>query len=750
MNFLKSNRRSFLKLAGTGMAAAVLPEAISSAAAFAAPPNASEKSKPYSRLLDCVNPLQGTNSSMAFSRGNTLPLTAMPHGMAHWTIQTVEDDLWFFRPMDNRCQGIRCTRLLAPWLPDYGYACFLPFSGEIDVDGSRRASSYRSDQFTFSPHRLKVRLQRYRCIASLIPTERCALLEMTFDESGDAGLLIEMPGADAEFKSDTGKGIVFGTTHANGGAVPANFGTYYALQFDTKILDVTLHDRKQSRVALVRFCADQGRQIVRIGTSFISSEQAMRNLEDELGRRNAEDVEREAAAIWETQLGAVRLEGGTEDQRRTFYSSLYRASLFPRIWHEKDAIGNPIHYSPYTGNVTRGLMYADHGYWDVYRAWYPLMSLLYPKRLGEILQAWVNVSKEGGWMPQFPSPGYRACMTGSLIDAVFGDAAAKGIPGFDLEGAYRALHRHATEPGDPDRGYGRKGLEYYLRLGYIPNDKLSQATVETLDSAYGDFCIAQVAKALGNVKDADFFLRRSENWRNVFDPQTRFMRGKNSDGSWLTPFDPFVWGSPYVEGAAWQHRWAVPHNPHGLIDAMGGREVFIRELEKMLTLPPIFKVGVYGDEIHEMSEMAAVDFGQYAHSNEPIHHALYLFAIAGKPSRTQYWVRRVLQELYTPDNYPGDEDTGAMSAWYILSALGFYPLTPGKAGYVLGSPLFNRAIVTSDTGESFTVEAGNNRIDTPYVKAALLNGRRLSSVWIDHHSLRDGGTLGFEMASSET
>ena len=747
MEFPGGSRRRFLKLASAGAAGAIFASGASAREAFAEVPlTAPVKTDASSGLPGQVNLLQGTNSTEVFSHGNTLPLVALPHGMAHWTIQSVEDSQWLFRPEDNRCQGLRCTHMLSPWLPDYGYACFLPFTGEPDADASRRSSSYRVDQLTLAPHQLKLRLQRYRCVASLVPTERCSLLEMTFDESGISGLLIEMPGKDAEFHADKPARIIFGTTHINGGAVPANFATYYVVQIDRDISDITLHEREKSRVAFLRFHAEAARPVtVQIGTSFISSEQALRNLKDELGEKSAPVVLQEAAAVWEKQLSSVRLKGGSPEQRSIFYSSLYRASLFPRIWHEKDASGNVIHYSPYSGNVTGGVMYADHGYWDVYRAWYPMMSILYPKRLGEILQAWVNASKEGGWMPQFPSPGYRACMTGSLIDAVYGDAAAKGISGFDLEGAYRALYRHATEPGDPDKGYGRRGIEYYMRLGYIPNDKIQQSTVETLDCAYGDFCIAQVAKALGKSKDVDFFIRRSENWRNVFDPETKFMRGKNSDGSWLEPFDPFVWGSPYVEGSAWQHRWAVPQNIDGLADAMGGPQAFTQELETMLKLPPIFKVGVYGQEIHEMSEMAAANFGQYAQSNQPVHHALYLFAAAGKPSRTQYWARRVLNEMYTLDTFPGDEDTGSMSAWYILSSLGFYSCTPGRPAYVLGSPLFERAVICSDTGKTLSVEAPGNNANTRYVKYVSVNGSKLSSVWLDHNLLREGAEIRFTM-----
>jgi predicted alpha-1,2-mannosidase len=343
---------------------------------------------------------------------------------------------------------------------------------------------------------------------------------------------------------------------------------------------------------------------------------------------------------------------------------MYRALLFPRIWHERDASGGFVHWSPYNGKVMPGVLYADHGYWDVYRAWYPWMSILFPERLGEILQAWVNASAEGGWLPQFPCPGYRACMTGSLIDAVFGDAAAKGLKGFDMAAAFAMLKKHATEPGDPDKGYGRRGIEDYLKLGYVSVEGAGQSVAETVDAAYGDFCIAQVAHALGRAEDAAFFEKRSQGWRHLYDPQTKFLRGKHNDGRWLEGFDPIRWGEPYVEGSAWQHRWDVPHEPEALMQSMGGPKFAADQLELMITQPPYFRVGSYESEIHEMSEMAAVPFGQYAHSNQPVHHVLYLFAIAGRSDHLQYWVRRVLTELYTVDTFPGDEDTGSIRSGF--------------------------------------------------------------------------------------
>ncbi|HVJ09665.1 MAG TPA: GH92 family glycosyl hydrolase [Acidisarcina sp.] len=756
-----TSRRDFLKVAGKGAATVAIAGDILSASAEPARVrldggNTSEekyaKGNPTStgKLVDLVNVLQGTNSSRLFSRGNTLPIVAMPFGMAHWTLQSKSvGEPWFFQTSDNRVEGIRCTHQLSPWLSDYGYATFLPFSGDPSAIPAARASSYRVDNRVIKPNVLHLDLLRYGCRIEFVPTERGAILRATFRESGPAGLMMDLPGDDAEIRVERASGIVAGLTRANSGGVPEGFATHYLLKIDRPITEFDVKALPKRRVGIIRFQAEAGRPVhFKIASSFISAEQALRNYTVELGDRTFEDLRDSAADTWEKELGCVRVEGGTESQRRVFYSGLYRAFLFPRIFHEPDASGNPIHYSPYTGKVVPGVMYADHGYWDVYRAWYPMMSILNPGRLGDILQAWVNAAKEGGWLPQFPCPGYRACMTGSLIDAAFGDAAAKGIAGYDIEAAYLALKKHALQPGNPDMGYGRRGVEYYLKSGYIPADHISQATVETLDSAYGDFCIAQVARAAGHEADAATFENRSRNWRNVFDPKTRFMRGKDSDGAWLEPFNPIAWGSPYVEGSAWQHRFSVPHDTNGLIEVMGGKEAFVGYLEEMLRLPPRFDVGAYGAEIHEMSEMAAVDFGQYAHSNQPVHHVLYLFAVAGRKDRTQYWVRRVLDTLYTPDNFPGDEDTGSMGAWYVLSALGFYPVCPGKPQYILGAPLFDRATIHLRNGKQTIIEAINSRPGNVYSNRLSVNGKAHVESSISHRAIVEGARLVFSMTAT--
>jgi predicted alpha-1,2-mannosidase len=737
-SLLSPGRRSFLKGSSLVAMGAVLSPDRSSAMTGEAP-ETTRHSAQLDRSIDLVNLLQGTDSTYAFSRGNTLPIAAVPFGMAHWTLQSDGRTPWMFRPGERRLEGLRSTHQLSPWLSDYGQCVFLPFSGEPNLDPGARSSSWRPEQAELRPYSFRLSLPRYQVDVELVPTTRCAVIAASNRSGLASGFLIEVPkGAEPVDRDETRHTIRFRST-INEGGVPENFATHYVVRFAEGWQRLEVREESGSLVIVARF--GQRRDVeARIATSFISFEQAEKNLERELWTKPLEQIRDDAKAEWSRHFDRMEVEGGTDRERRTFYWCLYRALLFPRTFHELDDAGNLHHLSPYSGQVASGPMYADHGYWDVYRAWYPWMSIVFPERLGEILEAWVNAYKEGGWLPQFPAPGYRACMTGSLIDSIFGDAAAKGIAGFDLAAAYEGLKKHATQSGNPGKGYGRRGIEAYQKLGYCPVDQVDQAAAETVDAAYGDFSIAQVAKALGHNDDVTMFLKRSENWRNLFDPSSGFLRGKHADGTWLEPFEEIQWGHPYVEGSAWQHRWDVPHDMDGLFRAMGGKDKAVAALEEMLTMAPAFHVGVYGQEIHEMSEMAAVDFGQYDQGNQPVHHVLYIFALAGRPDRTQYWVRRVMEELYSPESFPGDEDTGSMAAWYLLSAMGFYPVCPGKAEYVLGKPLFPGLTIRLSRDRVLRIE--NAALDKEFVSAAL-NGSPVGNSIISHQSLVEGGRLIF-------
>ena len=740
----RPDRRAFLKGSGLAVAATVAPRLGESASAeepglrTAAGIAPADPTDPVAH----VNILQGTNSEYQFSRGNTLPIAAMPFGMAHWTLQSRANTPWMFQPNERRIQGFRSTHQLSPWLGDYGHAIFMPVCGVVNPEASARSSSFRPEEAKLSPHSMQLELLRYGIDAELIPTERCALMTAVFHKNEAPAFLFDIPGDKVvpQMQQDVATRTLRFTSSDNRGGVQPGFAAYYVLQFAQAWKSVELRKLKDGHhVGIVTLDPTLRLLEVRIGTSFISFEQAELNLKRETGTKSAAALREEGRAVWNKHLKRIEIGGATPTQARTFYSCLYRTLLFPRMWHEPDAAGNLHHRSAFNGKVEPGVMYADHGYWDVYRAWYPMMTILFPERLAEILQAWVNAYKEGGWLPQFPCPGYRACMTGSLIDSVFGDAAAKGIQGFDLASAYEGLKKHATQPGDPDAGWGRRGVTEYMKYGYAPYGVVEQSAAETVDQAYGDFCIAQVAKAVGKTDDAAMFMKRSESWKHLFDTKTGFIRGKKVDGSFIEPFDPITWGDPYVEGAAWQHRFDAPHDEEGLFAMLGGKEKAVAALEQMITMDPAFNVGSYHQEIHEMSEMAAVHFGQYAHSNQPVHHILYLFTLAGRPDRTRYWTRRVMDELYTPDTFAGDEDTGSMAAWYVLSALGFYPLCPGKAEYTLGGALFPRATVHLPNGKDLVVErAAKGREDGP----VRLGGKTLSAT-ILHEEVLAGGRLIF-------
>jgi predicted alpha-1,2-mannosidase len=732
--------------------------------------------------VSLVNILQGTDSHFGFSRGNTLPLIARPFGMTHWCPQTNEKrGGWFFHPADRKLEGIRATHQPSPWIGDYGHFTVMPQTGSLRAGAGERASGYRPEEATFRPHYVRADLLQYDCTVELTPTERCAILRCHFhadpalDPVGAAlprRLLFEPGPGEACIEVLPEARKVRGWTRANSGGVPASFALYFVAVFDA---DVTAwgvfqgretspgkdHARGERAGAYVEFAPGDLRVEARIATSFVGWEQAELNLKRETEGLSFEALCERGAAIWDAALGRLSVEGGSEAERRTFLSCLYRTQLFPRDFHEIDAEGRARHYSPYDGQVHEGPLVTDNGFWDTYRTVYPLFSLLCPDRLAEVLRGWISAWRESGWFPTWASPGHRTCMVGTHADAVIADAVVKGVEGFDAAAAYEGIRKHAFEVVAEDTGFGRLGLADYLELGYVPDDRVHHASASrTLDYAYDDFCIAQVARALGREADYERLIRRAGNWRNVYDPGVGMMRGRNADGTWREPWDAFEWGGPFVEGGPWQHAWGVPHDPAGLIAQMGGAEAFVAKLEQMLTVPPRFRVGSYGFEIHEMTEMACAGFGQYAHSNQPVHHALYLFTCAGRPDRTQYWVRRVLAELYSPDGFSGDEDNGEMSAWYVLSALGLYPLCPGHPSYVLGSPLFPAAHLSLPGGRVLTVRAvaeGGRPLGAgvphevgwgPYVQSVTWNGQPWTRLWIGHAELMQGGELRFVMSDT--
>jgi len=705
-------------------------------------------------LTDYANPEQGSDSVHAFSRGNTSPWIAAPFGMTHWAPQT-EEGVRFYKSTARQLQGIRATHQPSPWIGDYGHFLVMPQTGPKFTSVARRSSVFKREDTTLCPHQFETFLGRYQTTVAMTATERCACFRLGFPSDKDGRILIEGIKGVSWFASEGSR--FHGYTRGNCGGVPEGFACYVYGEVDAPVKGASLFvdddpytgANESGRVGIAIDLDTGGAVTLRIATSFISVEQAKRNFDLEVAGRSFDAIRDANRDVWEERLGRIQIEGATDEQKRTFYSCLYRTQLFPRIWHEPDESGNPIHYSPYDGEIHPGVLYADNGFWDTHRTVYSLMSILDPPRLSEMVEGWTNAAKEGGWFPKWSSPGYRACMIGTHLDAVVADAYVKGCRDFDVDAAYQAMLRDATEIGNAEGSFGRAGIQVYDAMGYVPSDQFEHAASRTMDHAYTDFCVAQVAKGLGRTADADRFYTRSLNYRNTFDRSTGFARGRRSDGTFDEPFNEFEWGDAYIEGSAWQCTWAVPHDPAGMAEEMGGRDAMLAKLDRMFVLPPTFEVGKYRCEIHEMTEMAAVDFGQYAHSNQPIHHVLYLYTAMGAPSKAQFWVRRVLNELYgsgPTDGFAGDEDNGEMSAWYVLSALGFYPMCPGHPTYALGAPLFEQATVNVGDGKTFVVSGEWNTADTPYASEVRLNGEGITRLFLAQGDIADGGEVTFRMS----
>ena len=639
--------------------------------------------------LPLVNILQGTASDVEYSTGNTLPLIARPFGLHHWSLQTAQPH-WFFHPDHRKLWGIRLTHQPSPWMGDYG--CFLvtPFTGPALMGIDAQASAYRRREM--APNSLAVDLLRYGIYCDMTPSQGGAIFRFTstLEESlkvrfnFEAGFAIDARGGTVIF---SGK-----STQVRSGS-QANFALHFRGEFSEAPIEFTPLEKGGYWTF-----APGARQVeLRVAASFISASMAEVALDRELRERSLEEIREEGAEIWNGLLGRIEIDSESERQLRTFYSCLYRSLLFPRLLDEIDAEGETVHYSPYDGGIHAGSLCTDNGFWDTYRTVYPLLALVYPDKLNHIMRGWVAACREAGWAPKWPSPGLVDCMIGTHFNAVVADCVAHGVTDWDVETAYRYIWQDATVPSK-DGAYGRQGLGDYLELGYLPAERHHASVSATLDYAYDDFCVRQVALYLGREEEAARLLPRTQYYRNVFDPEVGFMRERLADGSWQEPFREFQWGGGFVEGGTWQHSFNVPHDPEGLAALWGGPERLCRKLDTMLATPPRFEAGSYGQEIHEMTEMALADFGQYAHSNQPVHGYLFLYALMGQPEKTSYWVRRVTEELYSPEVFPADEDNGEMAAWYVWATLGLYPQCPGKPGYVHFAPLVHSARVRTATG----------------------------------------------------
>jgi predicted alpha-1,2-mannosidase len=641
---------------------------------------------------------------------------------------------------------------------DYGAFSLMPVVGELVVDGERRASPFNHVNEVATPYYYQVMLDRYNVKAEMVPSTRGGIMKFTYPESNFSYIIFDgLPGGSFLRLIPQQRRII-GYVQNHSGAVPKNFALYFVVEFDKEFLSYTTFNNDSLKAMsretsgdhagiAIRFATERNEAVhARIATSFISVKQAILNFNAEIEKFSFDQLKIRALQQWNLEMNRIEVEGGTADQKTNFYTGLYRMLLFPRIFYEYDETGKMVHYSPYDDRVHDGYMYTDNGFWDTFRAVFPFLTIMYPEQNAQIMQGLVNAYKEGGWLPTWPSPGYRKVMIGTHAASLFADAYMKGIRDFDVDLAYQAMKKDAFVI-PPKYAPGRDGLKYYNDLGYVPYPEVKEATAKTLEYAYDDFCIWQMAKSMGKTDDVDLFRAKAMNYQNVFDPATNFMRGKNAQGEWLTPFDPIEWGGPYTEGNAWHYSWSVFHDIDGLIGLMGGRDAFVKKLDDVFTTPPEFKVGTYGKVIHEMTEMVLGDMGQYAHGNQPVQHVPYLYNYAGQPWKTQKRVRTIMDKLYkaTPDGYCGDEDNGQMSAWYVFSAMGFYPVCPGANDYALGSPLFNKITLNLENGKKFVIEAPDNNASNVFVESVELNGNNHEKNWISHSDIANGGRLYFDM-----
>ena len=712
--------------------------------------------------VDMVNTLMGTDSKPDLSNGNTYPAIGTPWGMNYWTPQTNKNgDGWQYMYPAEKIIGFKQTHQPSPWMNDYGQFSIMPTTSGMKWKEADRASWFSHKAEEARPYYYKVYLADADLTTELTATERAAYFQFTFPKSDSAAFVIDAfdKGSYIKVIPEQNKIIGYSTRYRRGKLI--NFKNYFVIYFDkafdykktisenASLID-SLEISNSHALAVVGFKTKKGEVVhARVASSFISFEQAEHNLK-ELGNNSFEKQKAITKSKWEKVLNAVQVEGGTDEQMRTFYSCLYRTVMFPNKLYEVDASNKIVHYSPYNGKILPGYMFAGTGFWDTFRALYPLLNLLYPSINKEMQEGLINDYKEGGWLPEWSSPGYADIMIGNNSASVVSEAYIKGLRGYDIETLYQALLHGANNEG-PVSAVGRKGVAYYNKLGYVPyNVKINENAARTLEYAYDDFAIYKLAKALNKPKEeVELYATRCLNYRNLFDPETKLMRGKNEDGKFQSPFNPVKWGDAFTEGNSWHYSWSVFHDVQGLIDLMGGKEMFCKMIDSVFTMPPTFDFSYYGQVIHEIREMQIAGMGQYAHGNQPIQHMIYLYNYAGQPWKTQYWAREVMNRMYkpTPDGYCGDEDNGQTSAWYVFSAMGFYPVCPATDQYVMGAPLFKKMILNLENGKKFIIEAPQNNAENKYIQSVTKDGMSYAKNWLNHFEILNGGKLKINMGN---
>ena len=702
------------------------------------------------RLSDYVDTRRGSNSSFSYSHGNTFPGSTVPNGFNFWTpVTNGNSDSWLYQYSATTVQGFAISHQPSPWIGDYGQLQVMPMTGAVKSTPDSRKSTFSHANEVATAHYYKTQLDTYGITAEVTPTDHAGVLRFRFPSAAESVILFDsIDSAGGSISVDTANRVISGFVDHKGQRL------YFSATVD-KAIAASGTVTGQGATSWIRFATAANEQVtLKMGTSFISVAQAASNLSQEVGAKSFDTVREEAAALWDTTLNRVRIEGASNDQMVTFYSNMYRSFMYPN--NRSELVGGVRRYqSPYDNAVHDGQMYVNNGFWDTSRAAWPLYTLLTPTKTGEMLDGFVNGYKNSGWTPRWSGPGAIDIMVGTNQDLAFADAYAKGVRNFDYQAAYASMVKNASTYSSAGNN-GRKGIEVSVFKGYVPTDVRGESASWTLEDATNNFGIAQLGQALGYTEDAAYFRNQALDYVNLFSPSVGFFRGKQSSGAWRTAdsaFRPNEWGCEFTEGAPWHYAMAAPQDPQGMANLYGGRAQLSSKIDAVLAAPRDFLTGCYGVTIHEMVEAFDTNMGQYAHSNEPVHHMLYMYNYAGTPAKTQNQVRRVLTQLYSSgtgngNGYLGDEDNGEMSAWYIFSALGFYPARMGSTEYAIGAPLHAKATVTLENGRTFTVNAPGVSDTNRYIQSATLNGVTYPKNYLTHADLAAGGTLNFVMGSA--
>lgn len=714
-------------------------------------------------LVKYVNTLQGTDSEWSLSYGNTYPTVGLPFAVHFFSAQTGKNgDGWKYQYKAETIRGFQQVHQCSPWMNDYAVFSLMPGIGTLKVNEDERALKFNHKNEIAKPHYYAVTFDN-GIKAEVSPVERAGHMRFSFPKKENAYLILDGFLKDAEVKIIPKERKIIGYVN-NGRFVPKNFRSYFVIEFNQdfksfgtwenekgEIKAGNTFDSGKGKGAYLEFKAGSKVE-AKIASSYISPEQAQLNFDKEIAaNKNLEVTKDQAHQVWNKLLNRIQVEGGTEEEKATFYSCMFRANLFSRKFYEYNEQGNPYYYSPYDDQVHEGYMYTDNGFWDTFRGQFPLSNILHPTMQGRYMQSLLDAQDQSGFFPTWSNPGMSGVMIGNHAISLLTDAWVKGIRTFNPDSALAAYYHETTNVGFYRGSNGRQGWKDYYTKGYIPYyDDLHESTAKTLEYAYDDFCAYHLAKLTGNTFYEEVFARQMYNYKNVFDPKVNFMRGRLPNGEWMEPFDAVEWGGAFTEANSWQYTWSVIHDINGLINLIGGEEKFNHKLDSFFTMEQRVNYGSYKQEIHEMREMLLAKMGQYAHGNQPTQHVPYLYNFSGQPWKAQKQVREVCARLYnsTEKGYPGDEDQGQMSSWYVLSAMGFYSVCPGVDQYVIGSPVFNKITITHEDGKQFVILAENNSAENVYIQQAQLNKQDHDKNYITYQDIMKGGELHLKMSST--